>query len=101
MTNLEAAAKFLGSEYSADRQGIWRKTDAPDWASQTLRVSDDELCMALFRKFAEIGSDFALEYYRQSDFLIFTSTDEPAVTVGRGPTPLTAVLAAVAALEGV
>jgi len=98
MTHLQAAAKFLGPEYGADRQGIWRKTDAPDWASQTLRVSCDELCMALLRRAAEKKRSLSLGWE--------TTVKGSAWACGIGgafairPTPLSAVLAAIAALEG-
>jgi hypothetical protein len=91
--SLELAAKFLGVDYK------------PYHKYPVNFMGDDELCMALLRRAAERGLDPDLRHFKSLNYwrIYLWLIDDPSNTdavIETGPTPLAAVLAAVAALEG-
>jgi hypothetical protein len=86
--SLELAAKFLGVDYK------------PYHKYPVNFMGDDELCMALLRRAAERGLFTQLEYGSFDDAKEVWIADI-GHRQGIATTPLAAVLAAVAALEGV
>ena len=94
--NLAKLAAFLGEPYHADRQGIWKRTDAPSWASNAVRMSDESLFYALLARAAEKGLETGLSYMpHMKCWAVDLGQWSRGKPLHKGPTPLDALVKAI------
>ena len=97
---LERAARFLGEPYFFLHICEGENFVATDCPTGVRDLTDDELCMALLRRAADTFRRPYLRHNFEGWLCQMMGSGDLGIAHGTGPTPLAAVLAAVAALEG-